>query len=322
MPQVNPTEITSEESQKQLNAQESLQNNVLNKIKGGDVFKSLDLPSDEEQRHQQQREEETEPEAEQTEEAQSQEDSQSTTEDEGEEEEVIPKSKIQPRIDQLTAQIKQLQQKLSDREATTQAPVDETQRKLDAMSENDLEDTLATVRLQKERSRDDEAKLLELIRLERQIEKTIVTAPQKFVSNQVQEFNRTAERLAAEGEINEANSAKVVEIAKSIYQRYPKMQKAVDGQAMALELAVEHYKALGKVTSGNTNNQNLKAQVNTLKKKTLLDTKSLKSGGDKVALDKLRTNAMTGSMKDKERFAHSDPRFKFDAMIPDHLKGR
>ncbi len=316
MPQINPTEITTEESQKQLDSQESLHNDVLNKIKGGDVFKSLDLPADEqpvkedmqvEQKDQTQEEEQTEEEP-----------TEQTQEDEGEE--VVPKSKIQPRFDQMTARIRQLEQKLADKEVAP--PVNDTQKQLDAMSENELEDTLAQVRVAKEKNRTDDAKLLELVRLERQIEKTIVSAPQKFVQNQVKQFNETAQRLSSDGEINDANSQKVLEIAKGIYQKYPKMQTAVDGQAMALELAVEHYKALGKVNSGNTNTQNLKAQVNTLKRKTLLDTKTLKSGGDKVNLDKLRESAMTGSMKDKERFAHSDSRFKIDAMIPDYLKGK
>ncbi len=189
------------------------------------------------------------------------------------------------------------------------------------MSEDTLEDSLTQVRVAKEKARDDEAKLLELVKLERRIEKTIVQAPQRFVQNQVKEFNNTVQRLAGDGEITDANYSKILETAKGIYDKYPKMQKAVDGQAMALELAVEHYKSLGKVSSVKVETQNLKGQINNLKKKTALDTKAVKGGSQSINLDKLRSNATTGTMKDKEKFAQNDPRFKIDAMIPDYMKG-
>ncbi len=320
MPQVEPTEITSEESKQQLEAQESLQSNVLEKIKGSNAFKSLDedlqTQQDTESRKDAVKLEPptSEQEEEQADEEQTQEENQDDTQ-----EEVVAKSKIQPRFDQMTARIKSLEQKLAEQQ--TAAPVDDVQRQLDAMSEDALEDSLIQVRVTKETSRDDPSKLAELVKLERRIEKTIATAPQKFVSNQVNEANKTIERLTADGELNNDNYSKVIEIAKGIYQKYPKMQKAIDGQAMAIELAIEHSKALGKVTSVAANTQNLKGQINTLKKKTALDTKNIKGGGEKVNLDKLRTNAMTGSMKDKERFAQSDPRFLIEKMIPDYMKG-
>lgn len=316
MPQIQQTELTSEGSKQQLEAQESLHANVLEKIKGGDVFKSVEedlrkeeVPQPKEEEQQPQQEQEEEQAQEDTEQEESQND-----------EEVIPKSKVQARFDQLTANIKRLEQRLADKE-TAPAPVDDIQRELDAMNEDSLENSLTQVRLAKEKNRDNDEKLLELVKLERRIEKTLVQAPQKFVSNQVSEANKTIERLAGDGEINESNQSKVMEIAKSIYQKYPKMQKAVDGQAMAIELAVEHYKALGKVNSVKADTQNLKGQINSLKKKTTLDTKNIKGGGDKINLDKLRSNALTGTMKDKERFAQNDSRFKIDAMIPDFLKG-
>lgn len=310
MPQVNPTEITTEESQKQLDSQESLQANVLDKIKGGDVFKSLDLPAEENQQQEQAQQQEEE----QPEEEQQQEENQ-------DDEEVIPKSKIQPRFDQLTAKLKAQQAEIEALRNQQVTPKDEIQSKLDAMSEETLEETLIQTRIAKEQARDNPENLAELVKLERRIEKQIAIAPQKFVQNQVQEANKTINKLASEGEINESNFSKIQEIAKTIYERYPKMAKQIDGQSMAFELAVEHYKALGKVNTASANTNNLKGQLNNLKKKTALDTKVVKSGGDKVNLDKLRLNAMTGSMKDKERFAQNDSRFKIDAMIPDYLKG-
>lgn len=314
MPQLEPTEVTPEQSQQQLESHESLKNDVLNRIKGGEVFKSLDadLPKVESQEPEEQQSV-PQPE-EQTEEEPGQEETQDDNN-----EEVIPRSKVQPRFDQMTARIKILEQKLADKDNAV--PADDTQRQLDAMSEDALEDTLIQTRIAKERARDNPAELAEYVKLERRIEKTIVSAPQKFVQSQMNEGNKTVERLVSEGEITESNYAKVREIAKTVYDKYPKLQKSIDGQAMAFELAVEHYKALGKVSSVTANTQNLKGQINNLKKKTALDTKSVKGGGEKVNLDKLRTNAMTGSMRDKERFAQNDSRFKIDAMIPDHLKG-
>lgn len=315
MPIVQPTEVTSEGSKQQLDNQEALQANVLDKIKGGNVFKSLDLPDDPSVEKQDPPDEIQTQEEEQTQEEQTQEESQEETN-----EEVIPKSKVQARFDQLTAQNRRLEQKLADLEKSS-APTDDIQRQLDAMTEDNLEDTLIQTRVAKEQSRTDPAKLAELVKLERRIEKTIATAPVKFATNQVNEANRTVERLVSEGEVTNENYPKVLEIAKNIYQKYPKMQKQVDGQAMAIELAVEHYKSIGKATTTTATTQNLKGQINNLKKKTALDTKNVKGGGDKVNLDKLRANAMNGSMRDKEKFFHSDPRVKIDAMIPDYMKG-
>lgn len=318
MPQVPATNQTSEESRQQLESQESLHSSVLDKIKGGDVFKSLDLPSDEQQTQQRQRApvEEQQQEEEQEQEEQQQEETQDDTD-----EEVIPKSKVQPRFDQMTAIIKSLKQQLAEKETAT-APVDDIQRQLDSMTEDTLEESLIQTRIAREQSRDDPAKLAELVKLERRIEKTIATAPQKFVQNQVKEFNSAAQRLASEGELTNENYADILKIAKNeIYDRYPKLAKSVDGQAMALELAVAHYKQINKASSVKVDTNNLKGQLNNLKKKTSLDTKSVKGGSEKINLDRLRSNAMQGSMRDKERFAHNDPRFKIDAMIPDYLKG-
>ncbi len=314
MPEVEATQQSTEEVQQQAETQESLHANVLDKIKAGNVFKSLDLPVEEVPTREEQKAQQTqEQEEEQTQEETTQEETQ-------DDEEVIPKSKVQHRFDQLTAQIKRLEQRLADKESAP-APVDDIQRQLDGMSEDSLEDSLTQVRVAKEKARDDDAKLLELVKLERRIEKTIATAPQKFVSNQVSEANKTVERLVGEGEVTNENYPKVLEIAKTIYQKYPKMQKAVDGQSMAIELAVEHYKQMSKTSSVKVDTQNLKGQINTLKKKTALDTKNVKGGGQSVNLDKLRNNAYNGTMKDKEKFAQNDPRFKIDAMIPDFLKG-
>ncbi len=316
MPEVSPTEVTSEESKQQLENQASLHSNVLDRIKG--VFKSLanDLPQSEEPQQQQEEEAQTTQEEEQTQEEQTQEETQDETE------EVVAKSKIQPRIDQLTARLKAQQAEIDALKSKSNAPSDDIQKQLDNASESELEEYLIQARIAKESSRDDPARLSELVKLERRIEKTIGTAPQKFAQNQVREFNNTAQRLASEGEITDANYASILKIAKEdIYDKYPKLANSVDGQAMALELAVAHYKQLNKTSSVKVDTQALKGQLNTLKKKTSLDTKSVKGGGDKVNLDKLRSSAMNGNMKDKERFAHNDPRFKIDAMIPDYLKG-
>lgn len=313
MPQVPATEV-SEGSQQQLEAQESMQANVLDKIKGGDVFKDVvkDIPGTQPE----------EPKKEQPEEDQAQEEEvQEEVQDDITDEEVIPKSKVQARFDQMTATIKRLEQRISEKDVPA-APTDDIQRQLDAMSEDSLEEALIQTRIAKEESRDDKSKLSELVKLERRLEKTIATVPQKFVQNQVKEFNSAAQRLASEGELTDDNYSAILKIAKEdIYEKYPKLAKSVDGQAMALELAVAHYKQLNKSSAVKVDTQNLKGQLNTLKKKTTLDTKNVKSGGQQVNLDKLRANAQTGTMKDKERFAHSDPRFKIDAMIPDYLKG-
>lgn len=317
MPEVEATQQTNEEIQQQNESQESLHNSVLDKIKSGDVFKAIDKDFEPREEAPQKKQ----PVQEEQEEEQVQEDNEQEETQEDEQEEVVPKSKIQPRIDQLTARLKAQQAEIDALKSQTSTPKDDIQRQLDEMSEDDLENSLTQVRVAKEKSRDNEEKLLELVKLERRIEKTIVQAPQKFVQNQVKEANETVKRLVSEGEVTNDNYPKVLEIAKTIYDKYPKMQKTIDGQSMAIELAVEHYKQISKSSSVKVDTQNLKGQINNLKKRTALDTKNIKGGGEKVNLDKLRNNAMTGSMRDKEKFAQNDNRFKIDAMIPDFLKG-
>lgn len=177
MPQVPSSDPISEQSQQQLDNQESLQKNVLDRIQSDPVFKSMDLPDDRNDRQGSSRNlvpDETE---EQAEEGQEQEEYQ-----EEEQEEVIPKSKVQPRFDQMTARIKQLEQELKEKESA--APVDDIQRQLDSMSETALEDALIQARVAKEESRNDPNRLRELVQLERRIEKTIANAPMRFAQNQ------------------------------------------------------------------------------------------------------------------------------------------
>jgi hypothetical protein len=116
----------------------------------------------------------------------------------------------------------------------------------------------------------------------------------------------------------------IKKIAAELYQETPELQKSVMGQAQALNLAYRHYREISRLGSNkgakSEEVQRLKSQVNTLKKKTSLDTKVIKGNMDSTRLADLQHKAMTGNTRDKNRFIRDDPRFNIDAMIPPEYK--
>lgn len=260
--------------------------------------------------------EEEKPEEEQEEEEQPKE--------EEEDEEVIPKSKVQKRFDELTAKNKYLEQQIEElKNAKAPEPKDAVTRQLEEMTPEQLKAAKLEVRKAQIKAQDDDAKLNELLSLEDKIDSAISNAPKNFEKAQIDAFNKAVNKIAASGDIPNLDKAspEIMKIAKELYQEYPSLQKDVNGQATALELAVKHYKALNSAPGDKAKETDLKRQVNNLKRKTTLDTKTAKSDVDKAGLDKLRKNAIGGSMQQKINLVKSHPMFNVEGMIPEEFKG-
>lgn len=311
---------------------ESKRQSLADKIKGGDVFKSLDrdLPTgDPEEQEIETEEVPAEEGGEESSEEESEEESEDAEADDLSDlaEDMIPKSKIQPRIDKLNSKLKAQEAELESlrvNRATEEKekPVDELTAKLQKMSNEELKALKRDVRVAQLNSKDDQVKLKELLDLEDKIEDTVRTAPERFSQAQVKAYNKMADRVAQGYSPKEVETAapQIIKMAREIYQRYPKLQSDVDGQAIALEIAADKYKELSKYSLQKGSVKNLKSQVNTLKRKTSLDNGSSKLAVDTSQVDQLRKNASGGTTRDKLALVKSDPRFNVDNMIPAEYK--
>jgi len=329
---------TQEETIEQENHVEQTRSKLDEMIKSGDVFNSLDLPGAEEPPKSADDkvkdvvkdvigEEETE-ENQSDEESEDEEVTQeeSTEQETEEDEELIPKSKVQKRIDALTARIKQLESETAKQPETSAK--DDVTKKLEGMSEAELKQAKREARLAQIKYAADEEKLNHLLELEEKIDATIQSAPQRFSSLQVQSFNEAAKRLEVKSAADGIDLSKAAETIKQfaidIYRETPEFQKSIHGQARALEMAYRNYVEISKVGTtkqGKSEELNrLKSQVNSLKKKTSLDTKTVKGNMDKTRSVDLRRKAVNGTMNDKLAFVQNDPAFRVDDMIPPEYK--
>lgn len=306
---------------------------VAESIMGGDLFKSLDLPTgdskpksiQEEQEEKrkakegdQDENEQQDSEAEEESQEETDGEAESSDETENELEDLIPKSKVQKRIDELTSKAKALERQVEELQAKSVVKRDEQQEKLDAMTSDELRDLKLNVRSAQMDSGADKERLRELIDLEMKIDRTVNDAPKKFVEAQVAAYEKAAARVASdwEGDLDKA-APKIVEIAKGIYRDIPSLSKDVNGQAIALELAVKHFKEVNKAPVGKSPEvAKLKSQVNNLKKKTGLDSKNTKGNVNQDLVSRLRREASGGTLKQKEALIRHDPAFNVDAMIP------
>jgi len=244
--------------------------------------------------------------------------------EEGEEDgDLVPKSKVQKRFNSLNARLKALEDENAQLKNKTAEPVkDEDTKKLEGMSLEALKATKREV-IVAQRKEQDEDRLRKLVDLEDKVNGAINSFGDRFVGSQVTEFNKVAERIQALGEIELTKeiALELKGIASDIYNSNPELKGIVRGQAIALELAYKHYKALGSRTAGKEKVDELKRQNNTLKRKTSLDSAGLKGKGKDVQLGKLRSKAFRGGdTNDRINLIKNDPQFGIDNLIPDEYK--
>lgn len=322
------TEQTEEQTNNEKAREGELHKSITDTLKDtnvmGDVLKDLGLsPEAEENKEEKPAVRKLKvPENEEIQEEQLEEEDTSEEQQEEDEEEVIPKSKVQKRFDELTARLKAQEKELEQLKLSKAEPKDEVTRQLESMTTEQLKAAKLEVRKAQIKSQDNDAQLNELIALEDKINAQLENAPKNFANAQKEAYVKKAVQLAESGEIPdvEKNAPIIMKLANDLYQEYPMLQKDINGQAIALDLAVKHFKAINSVPGDKTKESELKRQVNNLKRKTTLDTKSGKSNSDKVRLDTLKKNAMGGSMQNKVDLVRSHPMFNVDKMIPDEFK--
>lgn len=242
--------------------------------------------------------------------------------EEEESEEVIPKSKVQKRFDELTAKLKAQSKQIEELQASRETPKDEVSKQLESMTVEQLRAAKLEVRKAQIREQGDDSKLNELLALEEKIDSAMQQGPANFQKAQGQAYARKAQEIAESGDIQdmERSAPIIIKLANEIYAKYPNLQKDVNGQATALELAADHFKALNSAPGDKTKETELKRQNNNLKKKVTLDTKGSKVNADKSKLDSLRKNAIGGTMRQKTDLVRNHPMFNVDKMIPDEFK--
>jgi hypothetical protein len=310
--------ITAESKEAYENVRQQAENKVV-----GDLLSTLSLPEDkpaevkapvdtpdEEQEEQQDEEQQEQKETEQEEQ----------TDDDGE---VIPKSKHEKIIKSMERRIDSLATKIKQQESREIASTstDSERARLEKMSDSELQAVKRQVRVAQARETDD-AKLAQLVDLELKIDDVQAKAPVRFQSRQQQLYLAKAEEISSDPDLDHTKAApEILKLAKDIYARYPKFQSLEEGQALALELAANHYKEINKFSTGKDKVAELKRQNNTLKRKTTLDATSSKGVASKVNQARLQAKAYgSQSTYDKEEFVRDDPRFNVDALIPDVFK--
>jgi hypothetical protein len=248
--------------------------------------------------------EEEKPETEATEEK---EEKPEVAEEKGEEEdeELIPKSKFQKRLDEMTREKRMLEarlKRLEEVQNTNQPAKDEDISKLERMSEKELLDLKRQTRLAQIKNGSDDAMVSKLFELEDKIDSVMRTAPQRFAQNQIQQFNEAVQMSAPEIPNFDKAQKDIFQLAKRIYDTAPELQSQVSGQARAWNLATEHYKLMQESNAGKTKAAELGRQVNTLKKKVSLDSVSRKASNEPDSDVKLFKRAKNGTLGDKMEF--------------------
>lgn len=230
-------------------------------------------------------------------------------------EDLIPKSKVQKRFDEMTREIKALKKQVTEQSKVKEQEVvqDQQLKQLESMSESDLRTLKRQVRVEQIKSSTDETKLSQLLDLEEKIDQTIRTSPIRFNSNQVSNFNKAVEDSAGEIENFDTVKAEIFNHAKNIFTSSPELQNSVMGQARAWNFAIDHYKALNKISEGKSNDMELKRKMNTLKKKISIDSTSKKAVQAPDSQAKLFKKAVYGNEQDKKNFIRS--KIDIDALM-------
>lgn len=235
----------------------------------------------------------------------SQEQESDSEEEEAEDEELIPKSKFQKRLDEMTREKRLLEARLRKLEeaGNSTKPVDEDLLKLEKMTESELVALKKQVRVSQIKSASDEATLNKLLELEEKIDSVARTAPQRFQQNQVSQFNEAVQMSASEIQDFQKHQKDIFGLAKRIYDTAPELHASVSGQARAWNLAVEHFKLLQESKMGKTKIEELNREKNTLKKKVSGNSVSKKPNVSEQDSDnKLFKRAKGGELRDKLEF--------------------
>lgn len=324
---VNEINLNPESKSALRAGQESMENDFASKLVG-----SMDLPatlSDAiEKEHRTDKGEDREEEEEEVEAEEEEKDEESDSEDETEEnddeedEDLVPKSKFQKRVDELTRQKKELERRLSKLEESSEKSKtrDSDSEKLEQMSEDELKQLKRQVRIAQVKNSSDEAKLAELVDLEEKVDGALRNGPQKFQSEQLSRFHEAVNETASQFENFDKVGKKIFESAKEIFDDTPELQKSPTGQARAWKMAVKQYSQMETLTAGKSKAEKLEREVNNLKKKVTMDSGSQKGKVEDNSMDKSFKKAKYGDHEDKVDFFKK--RLNIDGMIPEKFRDK
>ena len=227
---------------------------------------------------------------------------------ENEDEELIPKSKVQKRIDEVVREKKQLEARLRKLEEASSAKKDDDLSKLEDMSEEQLKDLKRQVRIAQAKNASDDSALAKLVDLEEKIDQVRSNAPQRLAQRQVQKFEEAVASTRYDVPDFDKASKEIFSLAKGIFEdpEFSDLKNSVNGQAIAWKMATRHYLETSKLSAGKQKTEELGRQVNTLKKKVAIDTGSQKSPVKEEASEaKLFKKAKYGDSSDKLNFFKS-----------------
>lgn len=222
-------------------------------------------------------------------------------------EDLIPQSKVQKRFDQLTSKIKALEQQLAEKEVEKPKETSNKDEQLEKLREiyfskgREAVEAIQDDVLLKLPNTDDENQRVEMVKLNRKISNFLAVADRDFEREQIERFEKVARTTASDPDIRDLKEAgkEIFSIAKEIFTSSDVLKKSLNGQAEAWKLAVKHYKTLQSSSSTKASEVKLKREVNNLKKKTSLDTSSIKGIAKKPDDRQLREKAKSGNTNDK-----------------------
>lgn len=246
-----------------------------------------------------------------------------TKEEEAEEEELIPKSKFQKRLDEMTREKRMLEarlQRLEQQGQQQQPQKDEDTLRLEKMSESELQSLKKQTRLAQLKNASDDAMVNKLFELEDKIDGVMKQAPQRFMQSQVQQFNEAVAMSASEIPDFQKSQKDVFQLAKRIYETAPELHSSVQGQARAWNLAVQHYKLMQEANMGKTKVAELTREKNTLKKRVSIEGVSRKAASEPDSDAKLFRKAKHGELNDKMEFIRK--KLGTDAIVDSFMDGR
>lgn len=258
----------------------------------------------EEEQHEEEQEEQDQEETEETGETESEVSEQKKDE---EEEDLIPKSKVQKRFDEMTAETKRLRQEIERIKESEKAAKskDEEQARLEQMNDDELKNLKRQVRMAQIDNLTNKEQYTKLVDLEEKIETALKSAPERFQRNQIDKLNQEISYTASEVQGFDKAYPEILRTAQEIYKESPELQGSVSGQARAWKLAVNHYSAINKLSAGKSKTEELERKVTTLKKKVAMDGGSPKSSQKEDTEGKAFNKARYGTNADKLKFMKS-----------------
>ena len=227
--------------------------------------------------------------------------------EEDEDEDMVPKSKFNKRLNNEVARRKILEAELEELKENQRQPETSNQQKLESMSVAELKELKVKAKAELRdliRSGEDPDREAQVDNLIDEVSDAIRSEPTRFEKAQNDAYNKAADEIESSPDYESIDFTKhnkeITQIAASIYQKYPDLQKMKSGKGTALKLAVDHFIQTSSVKASKSKEANLKRKNTNLKRKTSLDTSSVKGQMSRAKLTKMRKAAKESPSFDKK----------------------